>query len=271
MTEPTKVSFSRVDCWKDCPRKYYFRYVERVPLEPDYSPTNPLILGSTLDKGLEHGFEEAERYYWSRYHVATNEGETELMKIEYWLEQLRPKLHDGKFQTTIETEDFIGFADYIENNLLVDFKYSNNTEKYAESPQIHVYASMLNPRPEYLGYVCIPKTGIRQKQFKPGKKGKKDVPGEDIHDFRRRVMDELKKMEIQYVWVDYDQDKVDQFWQDADQMKKDRTWDAKPNENKCKWCDYRHICDPKIILNPVAERPITVKKLKPRSQIKLNY
>ena len=258
-----KISFSRVECWKDCPRKFRFRYIDKIPTEPDYSATNPLILGSTLDRGLEHGMEEAEKYYWSQYHVASDEGETELMKIEHWLKILRPKFKNGKFQTKIETDNFIGFADYIEDNLLVDLKYSNNTEKYADSPQIHVYASMLDPRPEYLGYVCVPKTGIRQKKFKPatGKK-KKDTPGEDIQDFRRRVMKELNDMEVQYIWVEYDPEKVDQFWKDAEAMQKDRTWDPNHGDG-CKWCDYSHICEE-------MSKP-KVRKLKPRSEIKTNY
>ena len=295
-----KVSFSRVDCWKQCPRKYKFKYIDQIETEPDYSATNPLVLGSTIDLGIQKGYEEAEKYYWSQYHVASDEGETELMKIEHWLKELRPKFNKGEFQVKIESDRFIGFADYIEDNILVDFKYSNNVEKYAESPQLHVYASELPTRPEYMAYVCIPKTSIRQKQFRPGKidskgKKKKDVPGEDITDFRRRVMNELNQMEIKFVWVDYDQEKVDQFWKDAEDMKKDRVWEPAPDVNKCKWCDYNHICQPKAIVPdstiradlvdtfekqhpgeamPKIEPAIVVKKvrtLKPRSELKTNY
>lgn len=246
----TKVSFSRVDCWRDCPKKYKFRYIDKIPTEFDYSATNPLVLGSTIDLGIQKGYEEAEKYYWDQYHVATDEGMTELMKIHYWLPQLRGKFNKGEFQVKIISDRFIGYADYIEDGrLLIDFKYSNHTEKYAESAQLHVYASELPKRPDYMAYVCIPKTFIRQKK------------DEDLFQFRKRVMETLRGMEIQIVWIDYDQSKVDEFWADAEKMLNATEFEAKPNDN-CKYCDYADLCQKPIV-------PTGTRKLKPRSELKI--
>lgn len=240
----SKVSFSRVDCWKQCPRKYRYRYIDNIEVPPDFSPTNPLVLGSAMDTGIQFGYEEAEKYYLSQFPMPSNARETELMKMAYWIPKLQEKFHKGAFQVRIESDRFIGFADYIEDHgkLLVDFKYSNNAEHYAESPQIHVYASELPVRPEYMAYVLIPKTFIRQKN------------SETIEEFRERVMGELEKMEIQLVWVDYDQEKVDRFWEDADAMWKDTTFEPIPNDN-CKYCDYKDLCQtrPKRVLLPRSE------------------
>lgn len=225
----TQVSFSRVDLWRQCPFKYKCRYIDEVPTKPNNSPSNPLLLGSTLDLGIQKGYAEAERYYWSQNYVVTDAGYTELMKIAYWLPQLRNTYNNGSFQEKIDTERLIGFIDYLDGDTLVDFKYSNNVEKYAESPQIHVYASELDPIPTDLAYVCVPKVFLKQDA------------DEDIQDYRRRVMDELRTKEIETIHVDYDQDKVDAFWEDAERMTDATEFDPKPNE-WCKYCEYKHLC-----------------------------
>ena len=248
----TRVSFSRVDCWKQCPRKYFHRYIQGIKPEFDYKPTNPLVLGSTLDLGIQKGYEEAEKYYWDQYPVATNEGETELMKIAYWLPELRERYNRGEFQVKIQSDRFLGFADYIEDGLMVDFKYSNNVDKYSESAQLHVYASELPEIPERMAYVCIPKTFIRQKQ------------DEDMSVFRSRVKNTLDTMSIQFVEVEYNQSKVDGFWKDAEAMQNEESFETRPNEN-CKWCEYANLCKATI----VPEGEPKKRKLKPRSEIPL--
>lgn len=225
----TQVSFSRVDLWRQCPFKYKCRYIDMIPMKPNNSPTNPLLLGSTLDIGIQKGYEEAEKYYWSQRYVATDEGYTELMKIAHWLPQLRNTYRNGSFQEMIDNDRLKGFIDYLEDDLLVDFKYSNNVEKYAESAQVHVYASELDPRPRYLAYVCVPKVYL--------KKG----DDEDILDYRRRVMTELRTKEISTVYVDYDQEKVDAFWRDAETMLNATEFEPTPND-WCKYCEYKHLC-----------------------------
>ena len=241
-------SFSRVDTWKSCPRKYKYRYIDRIPTEPDYSATNPLILGSTLDKASQFGYEEAEKYYLSQYHAITDEGITELMKIEYWTPQIQQLFAGGEFQKKIASDRFIGYADAIVGNTLYDLKYSNNVEKYAKSPQLHIYASELEKKPDYMAYVCVPKTFIRQKQ------------NEDIIQYRRRVMETLREMDIQRIWVCYDQDVVDQFWQDASDMWKDKEY-VRCTGEACKYCEYKQLC--------AMDDDIPRRKIKPRSELKL--
>lgn len=248
-----KVSFSRVDLWRQCPYKYKLRYIDGIPEEPDFSPTNARLLGSTLDLGIQKGYDEAEKYYWSQLPVASNAGYTELMKIEHWLPQLRSKFNKGRFQVRIQTDRFLGFADYIEDDrLLVDFKYSNAVEKYAESAQLHVYASELDPKPDYLAYVCIPKTSIRQRR------------DEDLREFRNRVQDTLDGMEIQTIWVDYDREKVEEFWSDAGEMLNATEFEPRRNDY-CKWCDYAHLCP---LQNPEPPKASGERRFKPRTEIK---
>lgn len=234
-----KISWSRVELWRQCPFKFKCRYIDEIPEPPDYRPTNALLLGSTLDLGIQEGYESARAYYRSQLPRLCTEGETELIKIRHWLPQLRAKFNKGEFQVEIRQGDFIGYADYVEDGkLLVDFKYSNNTEYYRESGQIHVYASMMDPRPEYLAYVCIPK--LRTEQPKP--KNLADVENRvTIEEYRKGILKELSLMEIEIIWVDYDQTKVDAFWRDAELMLNDTEFEARKN-NYCRWCDYKGIC-----------------------------
>lgn len=260
-----RVSHTKVECWRKCPRQYYYQYIERISRKFDYSPTDPRTLGKTLDVAVESGMEEAERYYWSQYHDVHDEGILELMKMEYWLPQLNDLFRGGSFQIKIASQhgkhDFIGFADCIVGDTLYDMKYSNNADNYRESSQLHVYASELPERPKRMAYVCVPRTFVRQKQPKVGRKGKKDEPGEDTMAFRRRAMGELEKKEIQMVWVEYDQSKVDQFWADVESMEQETEFAQKPHEN-CKFCDYKDICKPVI-----PKEPSEKVAVKPRSEI----
>ena len=225
-----RISHSRVDCWRQCPLKFKFKYIDEIPEEPDYTATNPLVLGSTLDRAVEFGMEKATEYYWDNYFVASDEGITELMKIEHWLPKIQDIFDGAELQVKIERDGFLGFADAIVGDTLYDLKYSNNAEKYAESDQLHLYASELPEKPKRMAYVCVPKTFIRQKKT------------EDIIQFRKRVMETLNGMEIKIVWVDYDQSKVDKFWQDAEAMKHDTTFARKENEY-CKYCSYKELCN----------------------------
>lgn len=291
-----RISHSKVNLWRKCPRAYWFSYIQGLNREFDQSPSDPRILGSTMDVAIEEGMEKAEEYYWKHYSIATNEGYTELMKIGYWLPELKRLLEDAALQVRIESkhgdDDFIGFADAVVGSTLYDIKYSNNVDTYRESDQLHVYASELPMKPERMAYVCVPKDFSRQIRPKSGRKGKKDEPGEDIQEFRRRVLKNLKEKEIQFVWVDYDQSKVDKFWDDAEKMKTDTTWEPKPSESNCKWCDFNKICKPVLVepddydlpltssfINacdkyfgdfPVPKPKVSVRKLKPRSEIKID-
>lgn len=254
-----RVSHSRVDCWRQCPRKFKHRYIDEIAEPPDYSPTNPLVLGSTLDKAVESGMGVAEDYYWSNYHVATDEGETELMKINYWLQGLRKIFAGAEFQVKMEREGFIGFADAIVGDTLYDLKYSNDTERYRNSDQLHVYASELPVKPKKMAYVCVPKyspqkylEGETKEEYQARQAMLEELAFSDVQKYRRLIMEELKKLDIQIVWVEYDQSKVDKFWEDAKKMQEDTEYIPIKND-WCKYCAYKSLCPPKGRTKPRAE------------------
>lgn len=250
----SKVSHSRVETWRQCPFKYKCRYIDGLEEEVDLSPSNPLILGKALDTGIEHGVQAGIDYYYSQYPIITDEHINWTIQLEHWIPKVRERLNKGQFQVELKSDRFIGYIDYLEHPLMVDIKYSNHADKYATSPQLSLYASELEERPQYMCYMCVPKSFIRMKK------------GEDLHMFRKRLRETLRGMDIQTVWVDYDQEAVDLFWQDVERMKNATEFEPRENEY-CSSCGYKALCQKPII--PEVKTAAKKIKTKPRSEIKL--
>lgn len=262
----SKVSFSRVDCWRQCPLKYKFRYIDGLTEEVDLSPSNPLILGKALDTGVEHGIDASIEYYYSQYPIITDEHINWTIQLEHWIPKVREIMNKGEFQVELKSDRFIGYIDYLEQPFIMDLKFSNNGDRYASSPQLSLYASELDERPEHLFYVCVPKSFIRMKKEKKDKKtGKLITPAEDLFQFRKRLKETLQGMEIQFVPVEYDQEAVDQFWKDVEIMQSATTFEPRENEF-CESCGYKEFCKKPIVDVPEVKPK---RKLKPRSEMNL--
>lgn len=225
-----KWSYSRVGLWEQCPFKFKCRYIDNLETEEDLSPTAPLILGSAMDEGIQNGIDAGIDYYYNKYPKITDVHVSEAMKIEYWI----PKVHEllspgGRFQVEIESENFKGYADYINSGVLIDFKYSSNTQNYEVSKQLSLYKSELKESINYMAYMCIPKTFIRQKN------------SEDVIQFRNRMRQQLATMKIAIVEHEYDPLAVNTFWANVEKIKADTEF--KPTKNEyCKYCEYAQYC-----------------------------
>lgn len=225
-----KWSYSRVGLWEQCPFKFKCRYIDKLEVEEDLSPTAPLILGSAMDEGIQSGIDAGIDYYYNKFPKITDVHVSEAMKIEYWI----PKVHDllspgGRFQVEIESDDFKGYADYINSGTLIDFKYSSNTQNYEVSKQLSLYKSELEEPINYMAYMCIPKTFIRQKN------------SEDVIQFRNRLRQQLATMKIAIVEHTYDPVAVNTFWDNVEKIKADTEYKATKNEY-CKYCEYSQYC-----------------------------
>ncbi|KRK78502.1 phage nucleotide-binding protein [Companilactobacillus nodensis DSM 19682 = JCM 14932 = NBRC 107160] len=147
-----------------------------------------------------------EKDYFDSFPLITNDQVNEMMKLQILLPKVNDILDnfkDCKFQHEypIITKDFIGFADLIitvpdGTSTVIDFKYSNHVENYLESGQLHLYKYYLEKlgfNIKHLGYIFIPKTGIKQKQT------------ESLYQFRKRLTEEVSKSEPELVPIKYDQ------------------------------------------------------------------
>lgn len=252
-----QVSFSRVEIFKKCPYQYFLRYVQRLKVLPNYDdPANPLIVGSAVHLGIEKGVEEGIKLYKEFFPILDDRHVAEILKLENLVprvQELLPK--NVEFEHKLSLSTFLGFIDLLvktgDNTYeLWDFKYSNNVNKYIESAQLHVYKyffELMNPRKkiEKLGFIFIPKTSIRQKKT------------EDIGQFRKRLKETLKDLEIQTVEVPFDQGKVNTFLLDVDTMNGETEFPKKETK-LCDWCDYKLYCQEGLdfMLLPKNERRV---------------
>jgi phage nucleotide-binding protein len=233
-------SHSKVECHLSCPYKYKLRYVDKLKTIPDYAADNALICGNTIHQGAETNLEDALDFYYSNYPIITDRHVEEIMKFEY----LIPKIHEllaninvYRKEFKISTSRFVGIVDLITKNEdgsvdVFDYKYSNNYEKYSESPQLHLYKYFLEQigfRVRKLGFIFIPKVSIKQKKE------------ESLYQFRKRLDQELKNSKIKIMEVKYDASKVIEYMDNIINITEDDEYKKNPT-NYCSWCDYENYC-----------------------------
>lgn len=234
-------SYSRVMLFKQCPYKYFVRYILKIKEEENFEATNALWLGTALHLGIDEGVKEAEKNYFSNYYVIDDNHVNEAIKLSAIIPKCQELLALDKehiFELKVEHEGFLGFIDLLIKNDdgtydMYDFKYSNNHQNYLNSYQLHVYKYFLekatNMKVKNMYFLFAPKTFIRQKR------------DETLQQFRIRLADELSHMQATLAKVDYDEEKVVDFLQIKDKMLS--TIDFEPKENEfCKWCDLKGEC-----------------------------
>lgn len=233
-------SHSRVESFKGCPYKYKLRYQDKLKTIPNYEPNNALICGNTIHTGAEKDLKAALEFYKSNYYVLADNHINEIIKFEYLIPKLKELLADiniYKQEYLISTKRFKGIVDLITNNPdgtvdVFDFKYSNNIDHYLESPQLHIYKYFLEQqgfKVRKLGFIFIPKISIRQKQT------------EDLYQFRKRLMEELKASEIKIAEVPYNPNKVVEFFDNIIDIT-EATEYTKNVTGLCDWCEYQKYC-----------------------------
>ena len=235
-----QVSYSRIDCFKNCPYQYDLRYNQKIKTLPPDNADNPLLLGTALHTGLEKNVNEAIREYYMQYPCIDDLHINESMKLEEMIPKAKAMIPDGINELKIEDKDFVGFVDLlapIEPNVydLYDFKYSNNVERYMESAQLHLYKYFFeknNPgkviRKMY--FLIVPKVNIRQKKT------------EDLFQFRKRIQEEVNKAEPQLIEIEYDPEKVINFLLSTKNVLEAKEF-PKNNSYLCNFCDYKIYCE----------------------------
>ncbi|APQ72891.1 AAA family ATPase [Clostridium botulinum] len=233
-------SHSRVESFKGCPYKYKLRYVDKLKTILNQDANNALICGNTIHLGAEKDLKVALKFYKSNYYIMSDLNINEIIKFEYLIPKLKELLLDINIyaqEYLISTHRFRGIVDLITSNTdgtvdVFDFKYSNAIEHYMESPQLHIYKYFLEKqgfKVRKLGFIFIPKISIRQKKE------------EDLYQFRKRLMEELKKSEINLLEVPYNPNKVIEFMDSIIDTKEVKEFKKNPTR-LCDWCEYQKYC-----------------------------
>ena len=251
--------FSTAQCFDQCPARFDFRYRQGIETLPPDNADNPLLLGTAIHRGMEVGMEQAMEEYKNSYPVINDLHINEIIKLEYWIPIMKELLPEGLHEVNFKNEVYEGTADLLvpctKHDLelphgqfdLYDFKYSNNVDHYMESEQLHVYKYYLERikgiKIRRMFFVFVPKVQIKQKKT------------EELQEFRFRILQELKKREIEIKEVIYDPEKVIKFQDTC--MKIGLTSEYKKEVNYlCNWCEYKDYCQKGIdYMNlPKAER-----------------
>lgn len=239
-------SHSRVETFNQCQYKFKLRYIDELRVLPKFDPSDPLILGTTLHKYIQESLEEAWEFYRNEYPILTSKHYEEWYKLKT-VADLYGQIANMEIEVELNTPDFIGYIDAINEECLLDIKYSKNSDRYADSRQlslyVYFYKQMTGKDIESMFYLVFPKTGIY--------KGKK----EEEYQFRNRLDAALEKMKPKTVFVDYDPQHVIDWYADIKRIHE--TTEYEKNETKlCFWCEYQEYCQEGVdyMLLPKNER-----------------
>ena len=245
MVKKSQFSHSSTEVYEQCPYKYQFRYEQGNKTLEDYSADNPLFLGRAMHAGIEKNADAAIHEYYNLFPVISNDHINEAIKIRAMTKKVKELLGNGnfEFEHKIFTKEFIGFIDLLdyvgkENGTdvydLYDFKYSNNTDYYLESRQLHIYKAFYEKttgnKIRKLGLIFIPKVSIKQKS------------DESIIQFRMRLQDELHKVEPYVRYVDFNADKVKEYEAIVKEILEATTYEKRPSY-LCKYCEIKELCE----------------------------
>lgn len=249
----SKVSYSRVECFKQCPRKYQYRYIDKLKTLPEQNADDALYLGIGLHRGIETTVEEGVAEYQNHFYVLTDEIINWSLQLEFWIPKVKAILPaNGKHEEEVNVSDFIGYIDYLTDDTIYDFKFTvpKNHPRYLESKQLHIYKHYLelqkpNIHIKHLKYIFIPKCNIRQKKT------------ETIQQFRNRLYAEMDKLEIEVVEIDFNEKNIANFLEDCKTLDTANCY-PKNITRLCDWCDYKNYClnkeDYEIMELPKNER-----------------
>lgn len=229
------------------------RYVDGIITNPPTEPDNALILGTTIHTGIEKGLDEAIREYCFSFPIITDEHINEIIKFETVIPLARAAIPPGgKFEVEIKDDDFHGFIDYLvpartEQKLngenqeipdmfdIYDFKYSNNISNYKKSGQLHEYKYFFernNPGKKIrnMYFVFVPKVAIRQKK------------GETLLEFRERLKEELAKVEVKTVQIEFNYEKVIEFLFGIKAVNEETEF-LQETSYLCRFCEFQELCE----------------------------
>lgn len=216
------------------------RYLDGITTDAATEPDNALILGTAVHTGIEKSVQEAINEYAFSYPIITDEHINEMLKLEAVIPKARAAIPPGgEFEVQIIGKDFIGFIDYLVpvgngEYDLYDFKYTKNPTNYRSSPQVSLYKYFFeryNPGKviRNLYYLIVPKVAIKQ--------GK----DEDIQDFRERLKDELEKVSITTVQVEFKYSAVIEFLLSIKAANEETKFPQADNY-LCRFCEFQDYC-----------------------------
>lgn len=254
-----KFHFSSVECFENCPARWFFRYGQHLKTLESDDPANALKIGTALHRGVETDVNTAIKEYYMSYPVITDAHVNEAIKLQHWIPRVKEVIPDGLHEVQMQSDWYAGIMDLLvpctkhDANLpygqfdLYDFKYSNNQQHYIESRQLHVYKyfceQITGKRIRNLFFVFIPKVNIKQKKT------------ESLEGFRKRILQEMQEVDVEVKQVEYAPQKVIDFFEICMKIQYAQDF-PKCQSYLCDWCEYKEYClkGEDYMILPKAER-----------------
>lgn len=246
-------SYSKMGMYKECPQKYKFRYVHMLPEQPKYyfafgsalhevmeyiyNPTNPSF--PTLEQALSFfkthwdstSFDQ--KGYASMEKEALGFAEGQRIITAYYGKHANSFAHplSVEMKSTLDMDglSLISILDRIDywgqgRVRILDYKTGKTVQR--EPDQLLMYQKVAENSPAVLRLV---------QQADPSVK---EIKVEKLSFYHLPTLQELS--------FERGSDKeMYEFWQRvlgvADEIRAGK-FDPQPEENKCRWCDYRNIC-----------------------------
>ena len=239
----SRFGYSAVSTYEQCPFKYKCQYMDGLKTLPSADAANPLIIGTALHKGIETDVETAIREYFDTFPIITDQHIDEEIKLRYLIPKVKELLPEGIHEVQVIDNNFIGTLDFLVpvgdefpgEFDLYDFKYINpkNQLRYIESKQLHLYKYYFEKRTgqkiRNMAFIFVPKVQIRQKKT------------ETIFEFRKRLMDELERVQITQSFIDYEPQKVIDHLELTQEIMTCEEY-PKNQTRLCDFCEFKQYC-----------------------------
>lgn len=253
MAKKLSFSYSKMGMYKECPQKYKFRYVHMLPEQPKYyfafgsalhevmeyiySPLNPSF--PTLEQALDFFKKHWDATSYDQKGYASME--KEMLGFEEGQRIIRA--YYGKHGNTLfhplsvemkSTLDVDGLSlisildriDYLGGGRVKILDYKTGKTVQREPDQLMMYQKVVENSPAVRQLVLAADPGV--KEIKVEQMSFYHLPSLTEMTFERGSDKEMYEFWRKVLGV-------------ADEIRAAK-FDPAPEENKCRWCDYRNIC-----------------------------
>ncbi len=246
-------SYSKMSTYKECPQKYKFRYILKIPEKPKYY----FAFGTALHKVMEFMYanlkppfpplEETLKFFkadWQKTSFADKGYASAQKELEGYEEGVKIieayyKKHENdifnplstEFRTTQEVDglsiiSIVDRIDYLGEGKVSILDYKTGKTVKREPDQLLMYQKLMSQSPQLLNLVRT-----------------KDPKIEKV-DVANLLFYYLPKLDEQ-IYTPAPKEEIDIFWQGvlkvADNIKAEK-FSATPSELACKFCDYKDLC-----------------------------
>lgn len=253
MAKKLSFSYSKMGMYKECPQKYKFRYVHMLPEQPKYyfafgsamhevmeyvySPLNPSF--PTLEQALEffkkhwNATSFDQKGYASMEKEAAGFEEGKRIISAYYGKHGNSLFHplSVEMKSTLDVDglsliSILDRIDYLGDGRVKILDYKTGKTVQREPDQLLMYQKVAENSPAVRQLVQAADPGV--KEIKVEQMSFYHLPSLTEMTFERGSDKEMYE-----------------FWQKvlgvADEIRAAK-FDPAPDENKCRWCDYRNIC-----------------------------